>query len=176
MAGSRNRNPEEVPAPWFTRDGHLVEWVTDSATDGELSKPDAEGYVRDRHGTIAYKVALPHEVGRVYREIEMQAELAVHEQQVEAILESAKPLIREVHRLRHQADQRVTYGQAIAGVPELGLEPTPGRTLRRWVAGHSRELGVNRAAGASTQEFLVSGLRALHANPRRRACPPQHRK
>lgn len=72
-------------------------------------------------------------------------------------------------------DARVSFEEALAGVPSYGLKPIPKRTLQRWMKERAGELGVNRNSDPSAQRPLVRGLLTLQANPRRKTTPPQRK-
>ena len=74
-------------------------------------------------------------------------------------------------------DDRVTYKEALAGRPDLGLPRTPKTTLRRWCQDPqaASDLGVNPKGKVSAQQPLVSGLLQLHAQKSSKRKPPQQR-
>lgn len=78
------------------------------------------------------------------------------------------------------AELRVTFKQALAGVPGvvpgLHLPPTPLRTLQRWLKQHAGELGTSMKAQPATQRPLVRGLLMRHSNPRRGTRAPMTEK
>jgi hypothetical protein len=75
-----------------------------------------------------------------------------------------------------QDDHRITFQQAIEGVPELGLTPIPHATLRAWQRDPqvASDLGVNKDGKPQLQRFRVSVLLQLNENrQRKRTRQPQ---
>jgi hypothetical protein len=73
------------------------------------------------------------------------------------------------------ADARVTFDEAIAGVPAFKLPPTPRSTLYRWFGNRDNQtrLGINKSLPPGTkQPLLVSGLLELHRSTRRKVRRP----
>lgn len=101
---------------------------------------------------------------------EADREIALHREGVRVLTEQVRLLVHA-----SDTEARVTFDEALAGVPVYGLPPTPRRTLQEWGRKHAKLLGIKRGADVSQQRLLVAGLLLRHANPKRKARPPQAR-